>query len=67
MLQTARPFISACPKMRQLDNIIHKAAQSTAPVLIIGETGSGKERVAQRLHYESKRKKNNNNNAKLLL
>ena len=36
--------------MRQLDFWIARAAQAKSPVLIQGETGSGKERVARALH-----------------
>jgi two-component system response regulator HydG len=36
--------------MRQLRELVARVARSDAPVLVIGETGSGKERVARALH-----------------
>jgi DNA-binding NtrC family response regulator len=41
--------------MRQLMNKVEKIAKSNAAVLIIGETGSGKEVVARALHHHSLR------------
>ena len=40
-------------KVRQLLAFIKSVATSTAPVLILGESGSGKELVAQAIHEES--------------
>src|SRR5581483_11101145 len=42
-------------RMRQLMQKIEKIAKSSAAVLIIGETGSGKEVVARALHHHSLR------------
>lgn len=42
-------------RIRNLRRLIRKAAPSTAPVLITGETGTGKELVARRLHEQSAR------------
>jgi two-component system response regulator HydG len=36
--------------LRQLRELVARVARSDAPVLLIGETGSGKERVARALH-----------------
>ena len=41
--------------MRQLMHVVEKIAKSNAAVLIIGETGSGKEVVARALHHYSLR------------
>jgi DNA-binding NtrC family response regulator len=38
------------PAMRQIDAMLHRLAASEASVLITGESGVGKERVAQALH-----------------
>ncbi len=38
------------PAMRALDDLLPRLAQSQASVLITGESGVGKERVAQKLH-----------------
>lgn len=42
--------------MRQLYAKIHKVAPTSATVLVQGETGTGKELVANAIHYESPRK-----------
>ena len=43
------------PKMRDLYDLIHKVAQSDVNVLILGESGVGKERVARLIHQLSPR------------
>jgi two-component system response regulator AtoC len=44
--------------MRQLFNLIGKSSQSIAPVLLLGETGTGKELVARAIHFAGLRRKN---------
>ena len=44
------------PKMLQMFDIIAKVAPSHAPVLIKGETGTGKELIAKAIHMNSDRK-----------
>jgi DNA-binding NtrC family response regulator len=46
----------ACPMMRKLFRKIERLARSNAPVIILGESGSGKELVATTLHQLSARK-----------
>jgi two-component system response regulator HydG len=41
--------------MRELYDILQRAAKSSASVLLLGETGTGKELVAQALHRRSRR------------
>ncbi|MFW5876918.1 MAG: sigma 54-interacting transcriptional regulator [Myxococcota bacterium] len=43
------------PGMRRLYDLVRRAARTAIPVLIVGETGSGKELVARTLHEESPR------------
>jgi len=44
-------------KIKKIVDLIGKAAETDANVLITGETGTGKERVAELIHLNSKRKK----------
>jgi len=43
-------LVQASPVMRQLAESIERVARSKTPVLIFGETGTGKERVARAIH-----------------
>lgn len=52
-------IIGQSPQMQELFRLIPKVAQSTSNVLIIGESGSGKELVAAALHNLSNRKDKN--------
>jgi DNA-binding NtrC family response regulator len=51
-------LIGESAPMRELFNLIGKASQSTAPVLLLGETGTGKELVARAIHFAGSRRKN---------
>jgi DNA-binding NtrC family response regulator len=46
----------ACQPMRDLFRSLDRLSRSTAPVMILGESGSGKELVATTLHHLSPRK-----------
>jgi DNA-binding NtrC family response regulator len=46
----------ACQPMRELFRSLDRLSRSTAPVMILGESGSGKELVATTLHHLSPRK-----------
>lgn len=48
-------LVGESERMRQLSALIGKAAMSNAPVLICGETGTGKEMIARLLHDQSPR------------
>ncbi|MFQ5905257.1 MAG: sigma-54 interaction domain-containing protein [bacterium] len=48
-------LVSKDGKMRAVFNLIEKVASTNSPVLIIGETGSGKELVARAVHERSTR------------
>jgi DNA-binding NtrC family response regulator len=49
-------LIGGSPKMERLRRIIQTIAASDAPVLVAGETGSGKELVARAIHASSARR-----------
>lgn len=51
-----KQIIGSCKKMQKLLNDITLYADSSANILIIGPSGSGKELVANYLHYKSNRK-----------
>jgi transcriptional regulator with PAS, ATPase and Fis domain len=48
-------YITANPKMQKVLDDAQKIASSSSPVLIIGETGTGKELVARLIHQTSPR------------
>jgi DNA-binding NtrC family response regulator len=45
-----RPLVTASPRMQRLLETIARVAPTDLDVLVVGETGTGKERVAQALH-----------------
>ena len=49
-------MIGSSAVMRSVYSIIHKVAPTSATVLVLGETGTGKELVANAIHSESPRK-----------
>jgi DNA-binding NtrC family response regulator len=48
-------FIGASPSLREVQKLIGIAAASEASVLVLGETGTGKELVARAIHQHSQR------------
>jgi DNA-binding NtrC family response regulator len=48
-------FIGESPEFRRMLSVIHRVAPSNSAVLIMGETGAGKERVAKLIHSHSRR------------
>lgn len=57
MLDPMAQMIGSGAQMQQLKNTLRKVAPSMAPVLVLGESGSGKELVARALHQCSHRAK----------
>ena len=54
-LQGSARLIGDSPRMEQVNDLIAKVAATNSTVLILGETGTGKELVARELHDQSKR------------
>ncbi len=52
---TISGMIGECPAMQEINNLIHKVAPMNTSVLILGETGTGKELVARAIHEFSER------------
>ncbi|MBN2316440.1 MAG: sigma-54-dependent Fis family transcriptional regulator [Sedimentisphaerales bacterium] len=48
-------FVSNSPAMQAFMHVVYRVAGSDAPLLIQGETGVGKERLARAIHVESPR------------
>jgi two-component system response regulator AtoC len=49
------PIIGAAPGMQKVYDLINRVAKTDATILITGETGTGKELVAQAVHQQSRR------------
>jgi len=49
-------LIGQSAPMHRLYELIRKVSQSTSPVLLIGETGTGKELVARAIHFRGLRR-----------
>ena len=54
----SRFFIGKSPLIKAIKTRIHKYALTDKPILIAGETGTGKETIARLIHAESKRNQN---------
>jgi DNA-binding NtrC family response regulator len=55
-LRQGDPLIGESPKMREVSRLIEQAQQTTAAVLIRGEPGTGKERLACLIHAQGPRR-----------
>ena len=42
---------SICPEMKEIERVVEKVKDSDVPVLLLGETGTGKEVIARTIHY----------------
>ena len=57
-LEGAAKLIGKAPAMQKVNLLIQKVAPTNSTVLILGETGTGKELVARALHENSTRREN---------
>ena len=48
--------IGSCPKLREAVELARRVAPQDSPVLLVGETGTGKEIFAQTIHRSSRRR-----------
>lgn len=48
--------IGSCPKLRQAVELAQRVAPQDSPILLVGETGTGKEIFAQSIHRASRRR-----------
>ncbi len=55
--QEPREMIGTCEPMRKIFHLIRKLAATDVPILITGDSGTGKEMVAQAVHERSLRSK----------
>ncbi len=56
VIQDGRQIIAASSEMKEIMEMVHQVAPSSATVLILGENGTGKERVADAIHQYGTRK-----------
>ena len=56
--QFQQTMIGECPAMKQVFNLLEKILDTDVTVFIKGETGTGKELIAQAIHYKGNRKHN---------
>jgi transcriptional regulator with GAF, ATPase, and Fis domain len=56
-LDTGRPFVikGLSPAWREVERKVEQVAGTTAPVLVTGESGTGKDLVSRSIHFNSKR------------
>lgn len=57
-LKVARPLVGGSSAMQSIQRWIEEVAPSNSAVLVTGETGTGKELVAQEIHNHSRRSTN---------
>lgn len=55
-MEVAEEMVGTSPSICEVFNLIRKVAKTEMPVLITGETGTGKELTAQAIHERSERK-----------
>ncbi len=58
LIYRTKNFIGRSPRIREVLALVEKVAKSTSSVILLGETGTGKELLAGAIHYNSPRARN---------
>jgi DNA-binding NtrC family response regulator len=58
LIYSTRNFIGKSAAIRDVLNLVEKVAKTSSSVILLGETGTGKELLAGAIHYNSLRAKN---------
>jgi two-component system response regulator AtoC len=58
LIYSTRNFIGKSAAIRDVLNLVEKVAKTSSSVVLLGETGTGKELLAGAIHYNSLRSKN---------
>jgi DNA-binding NtrC family response regulator len=58
LIYKTRNFIGRSPRVRKVLALVEKVARSSSSVILVGETGTGKELLAGAIHYNSPRARN---------
>ncbi len=56
LLEHYEGIVGVSPKMKHIFTMVEQVANYDVPVLILGETGTGKERLARTIHHKSSRR-----------
>jgi DNA-binding NtrC family response regulator len=58
LIYKTKNFIGKSPRIRKVLSLVEKVAMSSSSVILVGETGTGKELLAGAIHYSSPRARN---------
>ncbi|MGO9411560.1 MAG: sigma-54-dependent transcriptional regulator [Spirochaetia bacterium] len=58
LIYKTKNFIGHSPRIRKVLTVVEKVAKSSSSVILVGETGTGKELLAGAIHYSSPRSRN---------
>ncbi len=58
LIYKTKNFIGRSPRIRKVLAMVEKVAKSSSSVILVGETGTGKELLAGAIHYSSPRSRN---------
>jgi len=58
LIYKTKNFVGRSPRIREVLALVEKVAKSSSSVILVGETGTGKELLAGAIHYSSPRSRN---------